>query len=154
MANDGDPPTPPPPPGAPSTLWREDKSSEVLTTSDVGRAPIVFPDIQVKFDGLNMFEWSKLVQLTLDGRQLGHHLTDPPLTSTDPSYKARKSEDSLMHQWILVSMSPGMMMDFLNVEELWDDIQKYSEKQNHDWQIYELNARASQTQEGSDSVMT
>ena len=92
MANYGDPSTPPPPPGAPPTLQREDKTSEVLTTSDVGRTPIVFPDIQVKFDGMNKFESSKLVQLTLDGRQLGYHLTDPPLTSIDPSYKVWKSE--------------------------------------------------------------
>ena len=61
MANDGDPHTLPPPPGAPPTLQREDKRSKVLTTLDVGRISIVFPNIKAKFDGLNMFEWSKLV---------------------------------------------------------------------------------------------
>ena len=72
-----------------------------------------------------MFEWSKLVQLTLDGSQLGHHLTDPPLTSTDPSYKVWKSEEAFIHQWILVSMSLEMWWDFLYVDlvkKLWDDI--------------------------------
>ena len=42
-----------------------------------------------------------------------------------------------MHQWILVLMSPEMRSDFLYVDyvkELLDDVQKYSEKQNHDWQ--------------------
>ena len=135
MANDGDPLTPPPPLGAPPTLQRGDKSSELSTTSDVGKTPIVFPDIQVKSDGLNMFEWSKLVQLTLDGRQLGHHLTDPLLSSTDPSCKVWKSEEALIHKWILVSMSTEMRRDFLYmdyVKELWIDLQKYGEKQNRD----------------------
>ena len=72
MAIDGDQPTPPPPPGAPTTLQKDDKISEVSTILDVGRTPIVFPDNQVKFDDLNMFEWSKHVQFTLHGRQLGH----------------------------------------------------------------------------------
>ena len=84
-------------------------------------------------------------------------MTDPPLNSTDPSYKVRKSDEALIHQWILVSMSLEMRRDFLNVDyvkELWDDIPKYSEKRNHDWWIYELNARASQAPQGSDSVMT
>ena len=40
------------------------------------------------------------------------------------------------------------------MKELWDGIQKYSEKQNHDRQIYELNARASQARDGRDSAMT
>ena len=41
---------------------------------------MVFADIQVKFDGVNMFEWSSLIVLTQVSRELG-----------DPRYKTGKA---------------------------------------------------------------
>ena len=68
MANDDNRPTPPPSLEISTTLQKEDNELEVLITSDVERTPIVFPNIQVKLDGPNMFERSKFFQLTLDSR--------------------------------------------------------------------------------------
>ena len=47
-----------------------------------------------------------------------------------------------------------MRRDFLycdTVQEMWDDIQKYSEEHTHDWRIYELNVQASQARQGGDN---
>ena len=40
---------------------------------DFGRAIVVFPDLEVKFYGINTLEWNKLVELALEGRELGDH---------------------------------------------------------------------------------
>ena len=40
--------------------------------------------IGVKFDGINMFEWSKLVEPTLVGKELGDHLKESLVLEKDP----------------------------------------------------------------------
>ena len=47
---------------------------EMTKAIDYGRTIIVFLDIEVNFDGINMLEWSKLVELTLVNTKLGVHL--------------------------------------------------------------------------------
>ena len=109
---------------------------------DLGRQSFVFPPPDVKFDGGNMFEWSKMINLTLYGCQLGDHLKDNPREEASPEFKKWKSEESLILSWMLRSMTPKMRRDFLycdTVREMWDDIQKFSAEQTHDWRIYELN---------------
>lgn len=66
--------------------------------TEIGRTTVVFPNIQVKFDCLNMFECSKMVKLTLLGRELGDHLTEDLVLKKDPRYKKWKVEEVLMHQ--------------------------------------------------------
>ena len=103
-----------------------------------------------------MFEWSKMVTLTLHGCQLGDHLTESPKSGADPEYKRWKAEESLILSWMLRSMTPEMRRDFLNcdtIKELWDNIQKFIEEQNHDWRIYELNGQASQARQGSENIL-
>ena len=80
--------------------------------------------------GGNMFEWSKMITLTLDGSQLGDHLTEAPVLATNPEYKTWKAKEASILGWMLRSMTPEMRRDFLYcslVKELWEDIQKYSE---------------------------
>ena len=111
------------------------RGSDVAHSQDIGRPAFVFPPPEVKFDGRNMFEWSKMITLTLNGCQLGDHLTEAPKSVTDPEYKKWKAEESLILSWMLRSMTPEMRRDFLycdSVKEMWDDIQKYSEEQTHD----------------------
>ena len=53
------------------------KSGEVpkaVKATDSGSTIVVFPDIEVKFDGINKLEKSTQVELTLVGRELGDHL--------------------------------------------------------------------------------
>ena len=125
-------------------------------SQDIGRPAFVFPPPEVKFDGGNMFEWSKMITLTLEGSQLGDHLTEAPVAATDPEFKRWKAAESLTLSWMLRSMTPEMRRDFLycdSVKELWDDIQRYTEEQTHDWRIYELNVQASQAHQGSDNIL-
>ena len=124
------------------TSTTKTRGLEVAQLQDIGRPSYVFPPPEVKFDGGNMFEWSKMVILTLHGCQLGDHLTKSPKSGADLEYKRWKAEESLILSWMLRSMTPKMRRDFLycdTVKELWDYIQKFSEEQNHDWHIYELN---------------
>ena len=103
-----------------------------------------------------MFEWYKMINITLHGFQLGDHLTENLREETNPEYKKWKAEESLILSWMLRSMTPEMRLDFLycdTVRKMWDDIQKYSEEQTHDWRIYELNVQASQAHQGGDNVL-
>ena len=74
---------------------------EMAKATDSGATIVVFPVIVVKFDGMNLLEWSKLVELTLVGRELGDHLKESPILEKDPRYKRWKAEEALIHQRIL-----------------------------------------------------
>ena len=131
-------------------------NTEVVTSTAIGRLAYVFPPPEVKFDGGNMFEWSKMITLNLEGSQLGDHLTNTPTPETDPDYKRWKAAESSILGWMLRSMTPEMRRDFLycnSVKELWDDIQKYSEEHTHDWRIYELTGQVAKARQGGDNVL-
>ena len=57
---------------------------EIAKATDSGRTIVVFTYIEVKFDGINMLEWSKLVELTLVSRELGDNLREILVLETDP----------------------------------------------------------------------
>ena len=102
------------------------RGSDVAHSQYIGRSTFVFPRLEVKFDGGNMFEWSKMITLTLNGCQLGDHLTEGPKLVTDLEYKKWKAKESLILNWMLWSMTLEMRRDFLYcalVNEMWDDIQ-------------------------------
>ena len=99
----------------------EGRISEASSLSAVGRPAFLFPPPKVKFDGGNMFEWSKMITLTLDGSQLGDRLTEAATPATDPEYKKWKAAESSILSWMLRSMTPEMRQDFLycySVKEL------------------------------------
>ena len=51
-------------------------------SSEVESKPrlITFLDIEPKFNGFNILEWSKLIELPIKGRYLNDHLTKEPVT--------------------------------------------------------------------------
>ncbi|XP_078447619.1 uncharacterized protein LOC144716375 [Wolffia australiana] len=52
-------------------------------------------------------------------------------------------------------MTPEMRRDFLyceTVKGLWDEIQRYTAEQSHDWQIYELKVQETLARQGSENV--
>ena len=103
----------------------EGGNSDLVTSGGYVRPTFVFPPPEIKFDGGNMFEWSKMITLTLDGSQSGDHLTEYPMPLTDPEYKKWKVIESSILSWMLRSMTHKMRRDFLycgSVKELWDDI--------------------------------
>ena len=111
------------------------RGSDVAHFQDIGRPAFVFPPLEVKFDGGNMFGWSKMITLTLNSCQLRDRLTEAPKPLTDPKYKKWKAKESLFLSWMLRSMTPEMRRNFLycdSMKEMCDDIQKYSEEQTHD----------------------
>ena len=65
---------------------------EMAKAIDSRRTIVVFPDIEVKIDGVDMLEWSKLVELTLVGRELGYHLKESTVLENDPRCKRWKAE--------------------------------------------------------------
>ena len=65
----------------------EARGSDMAHSQDIGRPAFVFPPPEVKFDGGNMFEWSKMITLTLEGSQLRDHVTEAPVAATDPEFK-------------------------------------------------------------------
>ena len=43
------------------------RGSDVAHSQHIGRSTFVFPLLEGKFDGGNIFEWSKMITLTLNG---------------------------------------------------------------------------------------
>ena len=89
----------------------EGGNSDLVTSG--GNSTFVLPPPEIKFDGGHMFEWSKMITLTLDGSQLGDHLTEDLMLLTDPEYKKWKAIESSILSWMLRSMTPEMRRDFL-----------------------------------------
>ena len=53
-------------------------AKDIEGTPEVESQPrlITFPDIEPKFNGLNTREWSKLIELAINRKYLGDHLTE------------------------------------------------------------------------------
>ena len=54
----------------------------------------------LKYDGLNMLEWSEYVQLILTRRGLEEHLTTL-IDETNPNFKTWRKEDAQIRAWLL-----------------------------------------------------
>ena len=59
-----------------------------------------------------MLEWSKLVELTLVGKELGDHLKENLVLEKDPRYERWKAEEAFIHQSLLSTMNLEMRRDF------------------------------------------
>ena len=103
-----------------------------------------------------MLEWSKLIELTLVGRELGDDLKESPFLEKDPRYKRWKAEEACIHQWILSTMNLEIRRDFLcvdSVKELWDEVSKCKAKKHYDCRIYDLSAKVIQARQGSKNIL-
>ena len=72
----------------------------------------VFLDSEVKSDGINMLEWSKLMELTLVGGELGDHLKESSILEKDPWHKKWKAEEAFNHQCMLSTTNTKMRRFF------------------------------------------
>ena len=79
-------------------------------SSEVESKPglITFPDIEPKFNGFNILEWSKLIELAIRGRYLGDHLTKELVTTGSVAYKIWDAEEASIKYWLLQSMIPDL----------------------------------------------
>ena len=62
---------------------------------------ITFPNIEPKFNGFNILESSKLIELAAKGRYLGDHLTEEPVTNGSVAYKIWDAEEANLKHWLL-----------------------------------------------------
>ncbi|CAA7397817.1 unnamed protein product [Spirodela intermedia] len=92
-------------------------SNSVMTTIVGGRDKIMYALLSIpeclKFNGTNLYQWEKFVELTLLGRGLSEHLINDPIGMNDSNYKLWKSEQAFIHSWLLGTMIVEMCDNFL-----------------------------------------
>ena len=104
-------------------------TSQVQPTSKI--VPTAVPEytsLQItthKLNGKNYLEWSQSVKLAIDGRGKLGYLTGEiqKPKETDPTYKAWRSENSLVTAWLLNSMEGPIAKPHLflpTAKEVWD----------------------------------
>ena len=76
------------------------------SSSEVESQPrlISFLDIEPKFNGFNILEWSKLIELVIKVRYLGDHLAEEPVTKGSAAYKIWDAKEVNIKHWLLQSM--------------------------------------------------
>ncbi|CAA6671190.1 unnamed protein product [Spirodela intermedia] len=74
------------------SMGQEASASNSVMTAIVGgrdKTMYVLPGMseRLKFNGINLYQWKKFVELTLLGRGLPEHLIDDPVGMNDPNYR-------------------------------------------------------------------
>ncbi|XP_078446364.1 uncharacterized protein LOC144715310 [Wolffia australiana] len=132
----------------------QDYSPPTITVKE--RVTIILPDISIKFDGTNGYQWRQHVELSLEARFLLENLSKDPIFPGNPSFRTWKSKESLTCHWLLGITVPDMADNFLYVDIvkiMWDEITKNCAKQQNDWRCYDLMVQAAQAKQGDSSVM-
>ena len=70
----------------------------------IGHPVVSLPDIRIKFTGSNVFQWKKLVELTLKARGLLNHLSDDLVEVGSPMRKTWDAEEASIDSWLLSNM--------------------------------------------------
>ena len=105
----------------------------------------------LKYDELNMLEWSEYVQLILTRRGLEEHLTTL-IDETNPNFKTWRKEDAQIRAWLLgIFFRKYLFLQSTKV--IWDQIDTGCSKRNQDWRIYSLVCKAATLVQGDRSVM-
>ncbi|XP_078166297.1 uncharacterized protein LOC144560951 [Carex rostrata] len=102
--------------------------------------------ITVKFDGRNYGMWSQMVEVHLRSKnKLGHvsgSRTAP--RQEDPEYKQWEIDDNTVKAWLLNSLDPSLLGNFLffpTAKEVWDAIKTAFFDGSDGTRIYELQMR-------------
>ena len=68
--------------------------------------PVLFPPIpeDIKFNGFNLEDWSKYVEMILESRGLDEHLQSE-VEPGQPRYQIWRREDSNVRSWLLSSLA-------------------------------------------------
>ncbi|MCI32447.1 hypothetical protein A2U01_0053661, partial [Trifolium medium] len=126
--------TPPPTGGSSTSNLLEDltsKLAQILTqTQPQTHTQIQTNDssaaqIGIKLDDSNYPLWSQVVEMFISGKdKLGYingELPQPELT--DPSYRRWRTENSIVKGWLINSMEPGLVGNFIRfatAKAVWD----------------------------------
>lgn len=108
------------------------KLTEILTQNP--SPPILTPQndssssqIAIKLDGTNYGLWSQVVEMYITGKdKLGYINGDlPQPLPTDPQFRKWKTEDSTVKGWLINSMNPALIGNFIRfptAKSVWDSV--------------------------------
>lgn len=104
------------------------------------------PPMTIVFNGRNYGVWSQMVEVLLASKdKLGHingERTQP--ASNDTGYKRWMSDNSMVKGWILSSLDPNLIGNFIRfstAKEVWDSIKLTFFDGNDNTQIYDLEVK-------------
>ena len=80
------------------------------------------PDLKVaeKLNYQNYTTWCKLMQIALEGRGRLNHITDAPLSPSDPTYQSYKQRDSIVLPRSYQILTPNSLINSSTI--LWHEI--------------------------------
>ena len=113
--------------------------------------------IGIKLDDTNYALWSQVMEIYISGKdKLGYVNGDIPQPSpTDPNFRRWRTENSLVKGWLINSMDPGLIGNFIQystVKEVWDAIATTYFDSSDTSQVYELRRRVAQLKQSGGSL--
>lgn len=115
------------------------------------------PPIAIKLDGRNYGLWSQVVEMYISGKdKLGYINGDisPPLP-TDPSFRKWKTDDSTVKGWLINSMDPALIGNFIRfptAKAIWDSVATTFFDGTDVSQVYDLKRRLSRLKQAGGPI--
>lgn len=137
-------------------------ASDVMTTATTSDQIMTGNSLQLtahKLNGKNYLEWAQTVRLVIDGRgKLGHltgEIAKPE--EKDASFKAWRSENSMVIAWLVNSMEAAIGKPFLylpTAKGVWEAVRDtYSDLENSSL-IFEIKTRLWNNKQGDRDLTT
>ena len=138
-------------------------SSEVTSRAEPNSSTPITPDTSShlitphKLHGHNFLQWSQSVFMYICGRGKDGHLTGEISTpeTTDPKFRAWKTDDHLVMSWLINSMTTEVGENFLlfrTAKEIWEAAREtYSSTENSS-ELFEIETRLYDLRQGESSV--
>ncbi|XP_078165537.1 uncharacterized protein LOC144560247 [Carex rostrata] len=113
--------------------------------------------ITVKLDGTNFGLWSQVVEMfVLSKDKLGHLQGELPQPSADdPAYHKWKIDDSIVKGWIINSLTPNLIGNFIRfptARDVWDAIATTFFDGSDTSQVYDLKKKVSRLKHSGGQV--
>ena len=137
----------------------QSSSSEITSrTEPFPSAPVVaeassHPVTNHKLHGHNFLQWSQSVFMFICGRGKDGHLTGEITTpdSTDPKYRAWKTDDHLVMSWLINSMTTEIGENFLlykTAKEIWEAARETYSSTDNSSELFEIETRLYDLRQG------
>ncbi|KAG6436982.1 hypothetical protein SASPL_101889 [Salvia splendens] len=113
--------------------------------------------IGIKLDGNNFPVWSRLMRITIGGRELLDHLEgdiDPP-KKDDPKFKSWQAEDYVVFSWLIQNMEQRLVLQFAQHQTaaaIWRSLATTFGARKDPVQIYDLEDRTNKLVQGTDTL--
>ena len=115
------------------------------------------PDLKLakKLNYQNSTTWCKLMQIALEGMGRLSHITDAPLSTSDPTYQTWKQRDSIILSWIISNIDTELINQFLDhtvARDLWRGIKVLLCSGRDELQIFDLSSKASALKQNQEPI--